>query len=129
MLSQGAWFIKIPDESLAELGAAIRTALVQSRSGLDFNPERRAEQHKTRLALRRLARVRGETQYQTGLSTLRVHGYQGRDDLDIAIYDNPDPRENMTQRPGRIHIANNVSDEELGSRVSELLITSQSGER
>lgn len=128
MLSQGIWFTKIPDESRAELGAAIRTALAQSRSGLDFNRERRAEQHKTRLTLRRLAGVGGETQYQTGLATLHVHDFQGREDLEIAIYDNPDPRENMSQRPGRVYIAKNVSDEELGSRVCELLTTGP-GER
>jgi len=121
LLSQGTWYAKVPARIPAELGAAIRAALAHSRSGVEFTEERRAEQHKTRRALLKLAGVRGETQYQTGLACLRVDDREGIEDLEMKIYDNPDPRENMTQRPGTICIGKASSDEELGSRISDLL--------
>jgi hypothetical protein len=124
MLSQGTWYTKIGGGHTAELGAAVRAALSHSQSGVEFTEERRAEQHKTRRALLKLAGVRGETQYQTGLSTIMVKNHEGQDDLEVTIYDNPNPRKNLTSRPGLIYIVKASSDEELGSRVRDLLTAS-----
>jgi len=124
MLSQGIWYTKIAGGLPAELGAAIRAALAHSQSGVEFTTERRAEQHKTRRALLKLAGVRGETQYQTGLSKIMVEDHEGEGDLEVTIYDNPDPRKNMTERPGLIYIGKASSDEDLGSRVRDLLTAS-----
>jgi len=92
MLSQGAWYAKIAGGIPAELGAAVRAALARSRSGVEDSPERDIEKRQTRRALLRLAGVRGETQYQTGLSSLMVKDDAGQDELEVTVYDNPDPR-------------------------------------
>jgi hypothetical protein len=122
MLWQGIWLAKIEADTPTELGAAVRAALAHSRSAVEHTPAREAERAKSRRALLKLAGVRGETQYQTGLSEISVKDYAGKDDLEITVYDNPDPRENMTPRPGRIYIPRTSSDEELGAKVHDLMI-------
>jgi len=122
MLSQGIWFAKIAAElPESDLGAAAREALARSRSDIANTPERQAEKRKTRLALLRLAGARGETQYQTGLSKIAITEHKEKDDFEIRVYDNPDPRQNMTERPARVYIPKTCSDEELGIRIRSLL--------
>jgi hypothetical protein len=123
MLSQGIWFTKVAAElPESDLGAAARQALARSRSEVPNTPERQAEKRKSRLALLKLAGVRGETLYQTGLSKISITEHRERDDFEVRIYDNPDPRQNMTERPERVYISKSCSDEELGLRIRGLLM-------
>jgi hypothetical protein len=117
---QGTWLKRIQDgEPDVDVGQAVRDAMTGSRTGVEDIS--RDEVARTRRELFRLAGVRGERQYQTGLTSVSVAYVVGAPDYEIAEYINSNPDENLTASDERHLLPAECSDEILGRTIRDLL--------
>lgn len=121
LLFQGTWLKRIegtePDEVL---GRAVREAMAESRV-VSAQTISRDEVARIRRGMFRLAGVRGEKQYQTGLTKVSIAHDLGAPDYEILGYINRDPDENLIASDERHLLPVECSDEILGRTIRDLL--------
>ncbi|SRR5258706_1135027 len=119
---QGTWVKRlegdVPDDII---GHAVREAMAESRAGISPQAISHDELGRIRRALFRLAGVRGERRYQTGLTTISVDYDPGAPDYEITEYINRNPDENLTASDERHLLPAECSDEILGRTIRDLL--------
>jgi hypothetical protein len=110
------------DEPDSNIGRAVREAMAESRIGISPQAISRDEVGRISRGLFRLAGVRGERQYQTGLAKVSVAYDPGAPDYEITEYINRNPDENLTAADEGHLVPAECSDEILGRTIRDLLI-------
>jgi hypothetical protein len=119
---QGTWMKRLAgDEPDGNIGHAIREAMGESRAGISPQAISRDELARIRRNLFRLAGVRGERQYQTGLTKVSVAYDPGAPDYELTDYINWSPDGNLTASEERHPLSAECSDEVLGRTIRDLL--------
>jgi hypothetical protein len=119
---QGTWIKKmVGDVPDAELGKAVREAMAASQAEDWPGDALRDEAARRRKAVLRLAGVRSERQYQTGLSSISVEYQSGGQQYRIIKMINEDPGEDMTGSEIEHNVPVQCSDEVLGATILGLL--------
>lgn len=125
---QGTWLKKmagdVPD---AELGRAAREAMAASHAEEWPGDTLREEVARRRKGLFRLAGVRSERQYQTGLSAVSINYEPGREQYQVTKFINRDPGENMVGPEMEPMAPVECPDDVLGATIRGLL-SNDSGE-
>ena len=109
------------DEPDGNIGRAVREAMAESRTGISPQEISRDEVGIIRSGLFRLAGVRGERQYQTGLAKISVTYDPGAPDYEITEYINRNPDENLIAADAGHLVPADCSDEILGWTIRDLL--------
>lgn len=127
---QGSWMKKIVGFlSDAELGELARDAMAASQTKDWPGDTLREEVARRRKALFRLAGVRSERQYQTGLSAVSVHYEAGESHYHVTRYVNRDPAEDMVGSEAEQLVPVNCPDDVLGGTIRGSLSEEGDGQR
>jgi len=119
---QGSWVKKVVgDFSDAELGGLARDAMAASQTKGWPGDTLREEVARRRKALFRIAGVRSERQYQTGLSAVSVYYETGENHYHVTKYINRDPTEDMVGSEGEQLVPVECPDHVLGATIRSSL--------
>jgi hypothetical protein len=119
---QGSWVKRmagdVPD---SELGHTVREAMAASQAEDWPGDKLREEVARRRKGLFRLAGVRSERQYQTGLSAVSVDYESGGQQYRITAMINEDPGENLEESAIERAVPVDCPDDVLGAAIRGLL--------
>ena len=124
LLYQGTWIKKMAEDLPdADLGRAVREAMAASRAEpWPGGPALRDEVARRRKDLFRVAGVRSERQYQTGLSAVRIDDDPGANQYQLTKFINYHPNEAMVASETEHLIPVASPDNVLGSTIRGLLL-------